>query len=189
MHFAGKLTPDEFWATVDQTEAEVRRGFGLRPAYTVSGWAGRTMLAEWAFGERGIRSVVCVADDWKGADPTGADAVPRVEVLVDDVEPRQLVAHRQGLERLAAGDGPPWPVEPPEAPDAVIDLPVDGVAEPFELWIGDARAWAAGRIGTAGVLVVAVGYPMVDVSLERLRDIDPLLAERRRWIRAVRGEE
>ena len=57
MHFAGELTPEQFWAVVDDVDEQIRRTFAERPVYAVRGWPGRTILSEWALGDGGIRSL------------------------------------------------------------------------------------------------------------------------------------
>lgn len=189
MHYAGKVGAEEFWALIDDSEAEIRRGLHERPAYTVSGWRGSAMVSEWSYGSSGIRSVICLPEGWAGIETTGQAISPRIEVLVDDVEPRAFVARRQAFEAFAAGGEPALPAIETEPPVSVIELAVDGVAEPFEVWADGEQALAAGRIAAVTVLVVAVGWPVTDVALERIHDIQPFLDPRRRWIRTVRGEE
>jgi hypothetical protein len=188
MHFAGELTPDEFWAVMDHGDDEVRRTFAERPAFEVRGWPGRAMVSEWSFGS-GIRSVTFLPAEWDGANLADRDIRPRVDVLVDVTEPRRMVAERMAFEELdRTGQPPRLPTADPPTPDAVIDVSVDGVAEPFELWSSGERARAAGRVAGVTVVIEASGHPIEEVSLVRLHDIEELLAERRRWIRDLRGE-
>lgn len=189
MHVTGQLTPDEFWAHADEVDDQVRRTFPERPAYAVQGWPGRALLSEWSLGS-GIRSLMFLPTGWDGASSVD-DVRPRVDVLVDATEPRQVVAHRFASEEFARTGKPEALARRDEMrhPDAIIDLWVDGVAEPFELWSVDARSCAAGRVGAVTVLIETTRHPVTDVALERVRDIEPLIAERRRWIRDVRGGE
>ena len=186
MQFAGQLTPEEFWAEMDAADDEVRRTFTERPVYGVRAWPGRVMLSEWAF-HRGIRSLAFLPAEWEGVIGDDGSARPRVEVLVDDLEPRRMIADRIALEVRADGREPQWPWLEAPTPDAVIDLDVDGIDEPFELWVNGDSSRAAGRIGGVTVMIEALEHPISDVALERVRDIDVLLAERRQWIRDLRG--
>ena len=189
MHFAGQLTPDEFWARMGGADDEVRRTFGERPIYAVHGWPGRGVLSEWSFGSygSGIRSLAFLPPDWNGVDLFDAGAGPRVDVLVDVTEPRRMVAERMAFEVFERGGDLQWPADEPSTPDAIIDVVVDGVAEPFELWSTVDRSWASGRVGGVTVLVETAAHPMADVALERVRDIEPFISERRRWITEQRG--
>jgi hypothetical protein len=188
MHVAGFLTPDEFWARMDTADDEIRRSFPERPVYAVRGWPGRAILSEWSFGSSGIRSISFLPAGWDGPDYSAASAQPRVDVLVDVTEPRRMVSERIAFDDIALGSEPPWPLRDAPMPERIIELEVDGVREPFEVWSGEERVRAAGLVGGVSVVVESVGHPITDVALERVVDIEPLIAERRRWIRAQRGE-
>jgi hypothetical protein len=187
MHIAGFLTPDEFWARMDAADDEVRRGFAERPVYAVSGWPGRAMLAEWSFG-RGIRSLAFLPAGWNGPDYSATKAQPRIDVLVDVTEPRRMVAVRIAHDVFVSGAEPPLPLPDAPSPDAIIELDVEGVRRAFEVWSGGERSRAAGRVSGVTVVIETIGHPIADVALERVVDLEPLIAERRRWIRAQRGE-
>jgi len=188
MHFAGELTPDEFWAVMDHGDEEVRRTFAERPAFEIRGWPGRAMVSEWSFGG-GARSITFLPGDWNDETFPSLDVLPRVDVLVDATEPRRMVAERMAFEAFErTGQRPRLPVPDAPTPDAVIEVSVDGVAEPFELWSTGHRARAAGRVAGVTVVIEATGHAIEEVSLVRVRDIEGLLAERRRWIRELRGE-
>ncbi|WP_448003230.1 hypothetical protein [Agromyces bauzanensis] len=187
MQFAGQLTPEEFWATVDAGDDEVRRTFAERPVYGVVGWSGPAMLSEWSFGD-GIRSLAFRPADGIPSVDLAVDRGPGVDVLVDVAEPRRLVALRLARDAMAGAGVPPWPMPDAPPPDLIVDLVVDGIAEPFELWERDSRARAAGRVGSVTVVVEAVDLPIGNLALERVTDIEPLIAERRRWLRELRGE-
>ncbi|MDQ0894914.1 hypothetical protein [Agromyces ramosus] len=191
MHVTGFLTPDEFWAVVDRGDDEVRRSFAERPVYAVRGWPGRAMISEWSFGGgSGIRSIAFLPAGWNGADYSADEAKPRVDVLVDLTEPRQMVAERIAQGILARSGTPPTlPMPDAPAPDAIIELEVDGIGEPFEMWSDDAGERAAGRIGGVTVVLETVDHPIADIALERVTDLERFIAERRRWIRAQRGED
>ncbi|WP_395244211.1 hypothetical protein ACGGZK_19115 [Agromyces sp. MMS24-K17] len=190
MHIVGRLTPEEFWAQVDAGDDEVRRTFGERAVFGVRNWPGRAMVGEWAFGE-GVRAILFVPYAWDGVDYSDPDLAPRVDVLVDTVAPRELVARRMELDAFLAGDTAPRRLLEAPAPDAIVDVLVDGVAEPFELWAreGVDRSRVAGRLAGATVVIESTGHPLESLELERIRDVEGLLAERRRWLRALRGGE
>ena len=187
MQSAGFVSPDEFWARVDASDDEVRRTFAERPIYGVVGWRGRAILSEWSFGS-GIRSIAFLPAGWNDDDYTVASAQPRVDVLGDLIDPRRLIAQRVAFDFLPREGEPPWPLPNAPTPDAIVEIAVDGVGEPFEVWSSTEGARAAGRVGGVTVVVETVGHPIADVALERVRNIETLLAERRRWIRAQRGE-
>ena len=188
MHFAGELTPDEFWAVMDHGDDEIRRSFAERPVFEIRGWPGRAMVSEWSFGG-GVRSITFLPADWAAANPSDPDIRPRLDVLVDIGEPRRMVAERMAFEILdRTGRPPQLPVDDAPTPDEIIDVDVEGVAEPFELWSSGDRARAAGRVAGVTVMIEAAGHPIEEVSLVRVRDVEGLLAERRRWIRELRGE-
>ena len=188
MHYAGELTPEQFWAVVDDVDDQIRRTFAERPVFTVRGWRGRTILSEWASGDGGgIRSLAFLPADWDGANFDDPDIRPRVGVLTDVEEPRRMLAGRLAIEEFVLTHEPPGLFDESPTPDAVVELMVDGAAEPFELWSGGDVVRAAGRVGGVSVVIEAVGHPIEEVELERLHDIDDVLAERRRWIRSQRG--
>lgn len=190
MHIVGRLTPEEFWAQVDAGDDEVRRTFAERPVYAVRDWPGRALLGEWAFGD-GLRAVVFVPAGWEGVDYSDPSLTPRVDVLVDTVAPRTLVARRMELDEFVAGDPAPRRLLEAPAPDAIVDVLIDGVAEPFERWAGDEvrRERVAGRLAGVTVVVESAGHPLDSLELVRVTDVEGLLSERRRWIRALRGGE
>ena len=187
MHYAGELTPEQFWAVVDEVDEQIRRTFAERPVYAVRGWRGRTILLEWSYGAgTGIRALVFLSAEGDGVN-SDDDATPRVSVLTDIAEPRRVVAERVAMEAFTSTHEPPLPDDGAPTPDSVVELMVDGAAEPFELWSGGAVVRAAGRVGGVSVVIEAVGHPIDEIELERLPRIDDVLAERRRWIRAQRG--
>lgn len=188
MHYTGELTPEQFWAVVDDVDDQIRGAFAERPVYTVRGWSGRTILSEWAFGDGGgVRSLAFLPAGWDGANFDDPDVSPRVVVLTDVEDPRRIVAGRIAMEEFARTHEPPMLFDDAPTPDAVIELIVDGAAEPFELWSGGDVVRAAGRVGGVSLVIEAVGHPVDEVELERLHDIDDVLDERRRWIRSQRG--
>ena len=188
MHYAGELTPDQFWAVVDDGDDRIRRTFAERPVWAVRGWRGRTILSEWTYGSGGgIRALVFLPAEWDGANFDDPDVSPRVVVLTDVEEPRRIVAGRFAMEEFARTHEPPVMFDEAPTPDAVIELIVDGTAEPFELWAGGDAVRVAGSVGGVGVVIEASGHPIEEVELARLHEIEDVLAERRRWIRSQRG--
>jgi hypothetical protein len=188
MHVVGHLTPEEFWSQVDAGDEEVRRNFLERPVFAVRGWPGRAILSEWSFGT-GIRSIAFLPAGWNGPDYSAATAQPRIDVLIDVLEPRRMIAERIGHEIFARRGEPPS-LHKPDAPtpDSIIDLDVDGIDEAFEVWSSGEPSRAAGRVGGVTVIVESIGRPIGDIALERVIDIEPYIEERRSWIRSQRGE-
>ncbi|WP_307028475.1 hypothetical protein [Arthrobacter globiformis] len=118
------------------------------------------------------------------------DTGPTIQVTT--TSPRLTIAHRRPIL-----DGAPLSGEDlsrrlrvltSERSEAV-SVPVDGAEEPFDVWRGSDRWWAAGHHDGNGLMLEGTtGLDVEALSLRRVADIEPYLRGRRAQIRAARGE-
>ncbi|MBT2550522.1 hypothetical protein [Arthrobacter sp. ISL-65] len=184
MRVTGWLSPDEFWGEYERMEELVRESFGELPCYGLDKWSGPIAIGEWDLGSRPPAAVGVVF----GSGDTG----PTIQVTTTSQDPRLSIAHR----RLIL-DGPPLSGEDlsrrlrvlTSSRSEAVSVPVDGAEEPFDVWRGTDRWWAAGQHDGNGLMLEGTtGLDVRALSLRRVSDIEPYLQGRRAQIRAVRGE-
>jgi hypothetical protein len=73
-------------------------------------------------------------------------------------------------------------------PTTGVEFAVNGRLEPFDRWDDDAVWYAAARHRGYGVVIEARDMAPDQISLVRVEDIEPYLAGRRAYVRALRGE-
>jgi len=182
MHFAGKLSPAQFWAHVAQMEDTIRAGFGAFPVYALAAWSGPRMLAEW-----GSENDVLTTAGLLFGDPDSSYA--HVQTTRTDPFEVALTA------RFAAG-GPPTSGEDvrnrrhalSEAPTTTRTIRVDDVPVEFTCWDTTGTWYAAAAHGPLGLVLDSKHLDPATFALTRLDDIEPYLAGRRAHLRLRRGE-
>lgn len=184
MRFAGQLTPEQFWARMSAMEDELRAQAHQLPWYGLAQWQGPRMVAEWGSADGELTSI--------GLSYGELDSGPRVQVMVDNRPPGDLVIERRmsavghELDRpavLAALDAAGSPAT------GTVTISVDGNPEVFDHWV-DGSTWYAARQHHEHALVIeARDVSPDDVALVRVDDIEPYLAGRRAELRRLRGED
>jgi hypothetical protein len=207
MQFGRQLTPEEFWAHVDETDARLRSTFTPIGAFGLARWRGFSMVTEWDYGghnrvlsfARTMPATIppepapeFTADDDLDRPPASPIADPfDVHVHWRVGESRAVVERLRQRESALQSRNNAWyrPVSPVEQlPDRIVDLKVDGRREPFEVWVRGAVWWAATTLGGRTLAVAARDVPFQDVAFVRVGDVEPYLEGRRAWLRRLRGE-
>jgi hypothetical protein len=176
MQSMGKLTPEEFWARYEETDAAVRDSFPSGPLFGLRDWSGPATLGEW----------MLASADRRGVDYAFADGRPAVRVHTDpgplhDLPPRlQLVFPAEGDQLRSS--------EIVRPADQIVDMDVDGVPVVFRLWQELAGWWALGELGAHVIVVESVAPEPAQLRVARVLDIEPLLSTRREHVRRLRGE-
>ncbi|WP_120522479.1 hypothetical protein [Arthrobacter celericrescens] len=190
MEFTGFLPPDEFWATYENHEQQIRGSFGGLPLFRLANRPGAAMMGFWQFdGSEG--SVAYEAVFPENSEGSGS----QLEVITTTRNPLELAE----LRWITASGAPRSREELLERQDAfasqpytAISVAIDGLARTFRLW-RSADSWlAAADHGGFGIAMVAQGpgRPTPEsLALETVADIEPLLAARRAWLRKARGED
>ena len=182
MQYAGQLSPEDRRARLDDGDARVRETLPHHAVFGLARWDGPGMVHDWSFS--GSRRVLVYARTVLPAPSlTGALFDVQVHSLDGDVRQRVSELRMRWLARDSAQSGWERPVPAPDPlPDRLSMIPVGDHDEVSELWIAGPHWWAATTVGDRVVVVEAHGVTTEDVSLRRIRDVDPLLAERRRWL-------
>jgi len=183
MRIVGHLTPDEFWRRVESSEEQVRAGTSSIPIYGVSGWGGPIMIGDWEWEDKDLILA--------GLAHGTPDADSCVGVVTTVHDPRRQTA--RSMERAIGLT--PIDVDYERRHRAIQDatgsgvqIRVDGRATTFTIWGGRERWWAAGTVDGLGVVLEARRYPLEQVELARVDDVEPYLAGWREYIRLCRGE-
>ena len=187
MERAERLSPDEFWERIDESERSVRDSAAAWPSYAVVDWAGPAMVGEWAFGS-GPHAIVhgnplATRRDVDDVVLAGLEE-PHIVVRTGDDDARGTVhrlrraASRPGDERDA--DGAP--------PDEIAEVVVGSTPVLFEVWHERDGWWAGGAYHDDVIVIEARGVEPETVRLCRVLDIEPFLRQRREWIARLRGE-
>ena len=183
MRIVGHLTPDEFWRRVESGEEQVRAGASSIPTYGLSGWGGPIMIGDWEWENKELILA--------GLAHGTPDADSCVEVVTTVHDPR-----RQAVRSMERAIGlTPIDADYERRHRAIQDVTggevqirVDGRATTFTTWGGRERWWAAGTVDGLGVVLETRRYPLEQVDLVRIDDVEPYLAGRREYIRLCRGE-
>jgi hypothetical protein len=182
MDETGVLTPEEFWARLDETARVVRDGLPFTPVFGVNEWTSGVSIGEWSLGE-GTHSL-------QHGDPAGTG--PSVLVQTGPEDPRVSVI----LLRVAATGGFEDEDELRSGfraydtpPDDIVEIDVGGTPVLFEAWSDGDTAWAAGRFGMHNIAIESHHVPLESISLHRVLDIEPYIAGHRSLIREARGED
>ncbi|BDZ47434.1 hypothetical protein [Naasia aerilata] len=167
------LSSDEFWARYAQFEDRMRGSFDAAPVLQIAGWPGERLLGEWDY-EGAARAVVHRRGDRE------------ITVRTSDGEPEWAV-RQQWLHTMLSGSGGSrdlsrFALQPP-VPAAIR---VDDREAHAQLW-QSAQHWHL-SLRHDGYTVLASGdeeFPAL-LALERITDLEPLLAARRREVEAKR---
>lgn len=184
MHFAGRLTPEQFWARMSALEDQIRAQAHLLPLYGLAEWPGPRMVGDWGSVNGELTTV--------GLSHGEPDNGPRVQVMVDTRDPSDPVIERRmsavdhGLDRatvMAALDQAGSPAT------GTVTITVDGNPEVFDHWVDGPTWYAARRHHEHALVIEARDVSPADVALVRVDDIEPYLAGRRALLRRRRGED
>lgn len=184
MRTAGRLTAEEFWAHMAQLDDQMRASAQVMPLYGVADWTELIMTGEWSWEDGRLATVGLVH-----GDPLGRG--PYIHVRTTTRDPAVVVSNHRAAahdhlrdrddflelrQRLAA------------TPTTGVEIAVDGWLEHFNRWDDDAIWYATARHGGYGVVIEARDLTPNLINLVRVEDIEPYLAGRRAYVRALRGE-
>ena len=179
MDVTGFLPPDQFWAHIDELSRALRAMMPETPVFGVDEWSAELCIGEWATGE-GHHSLV-------HGNPGGEG--PNVLVQTGHDDSRMAVMLLRAM--ASSGPGPGQPIFSPstvdDAPDRIVEIPVDRTPVLFEAWVDADTTWAAGRFGETGIVIQSRRYPIEKLVLHTVHDIAPYLAGWRAMIRESRG--
>jgi hypothetical protein len=173
------LDADQFWATEDSIEQEMRRTFPQRPCFGLESWQGPHSIAEWALGQGSARGLQFQA------------ANSHVIISTTDGDPQELV-FRMRRNRL------PFPTSRNEdlanqtlsttAPTGKAIITVDAQPAQFDTWQSGTQEWAAARADGFGIAIETSKLPISGLRLTRVVDIEPFIRGRRAELHRARGE-
>jgi hypothetical protein len=165
VNVAGWLSPEQFWARLDELDEQMRTVAHLLPLYGVADWTGPVMTGDWEW-HNGRLELAELAH----GDPLGEGLCIAVATSTDAPAPGGLPGH----EHIDAAAG-------------TVEISVGGQLVEFTCW-RDAHAWSAiGRLVDHHLRIQARGITAGQVALIRITDIEPYLAGRRSYLRAARG--
>ena len=175
MRYDGGLTPEELDEQIVRSLDGVRESAGSMPVFGVVGWTGALSLGEWIY-EGGPHSLLHGDPDTHGAS---------VQVQTTSEPARSAVFQ---LRRDFDG---PWEGDQYSArfdaydvpPDRLVEVLVGSTPVQFEVWSAGDVSWAAGTLGRFGLAVEARSYPVDDLALEAVDDLEPYIAGRLAWLR------
>ncbi|MEY9864068.1 hypothetical protein ABH935_009722 [Catenulispora sp. GAS73] len=187
MKITGKLSPQEFWARMDEGDARVRAESGALPLFGVADWTGPRMTGDWGWVNDRLTSAGLAHGDRQGTgafihvktttdDPTEAALGHRMGAHLPLTDPEQFPTLRN---RLRTDPGTPTTV-------TIDDEPHD-----FHQWSAPDGTWlAAGHHGeTALIIEASAAVDITQLRLIRVTDIEPYIAGRRAHLRRLRGED
>lgn len=169
MQVGRTLSPDEFWAQYAATEERMRSSFGLAPILQLTEWSGARLLGEWEYEGPG-RALVHREGDREITVRTGAG------------DPERAVREQWLRTMLAGSGGAPDLARFALQPPILVHVAIDGADAEAQLWRGEQHWFAAFAHQESTVVVDGTGEPPAVLSLERVIDLEPLLAARRREI-------
>jgi hypothetical protein len=186
MRQTGRLSPQEFWARIDQGDARVRASLGVLPLFGVDRWTGPRMTGDWEWENDRLVKVGLVHGD---RDRDG----PFVHVQAVSGNPAEVaVGLRMRESSHPIGAEEFWTSRDRLAADPGTQIVVDVDGEPceFRYWTGDAGWVAAAQHGDTGLLIEAsAATDVAQVRLVRVTDIEPYIAGRHARLRRLRGED
>ena len=184
MQYAGRLSPEAFWAHYEHMEERIRATATVLPTYAPSGWMGLRMIGDWEWENDRLVTVGLAHGAPNGAGPTlhvhttvrdpVADVVSLPMAAAGPPQDKDDVLRRHGEFHAAAG-------EP-------ATITVDAAPVSFTVWGEVDQWWAAGHHDGLGLMLEGQRIPVGDIELVRVHDLKPYLAGRRAYLRARRGE-
>jgi hypothetical protein len=184
MRKAGTLTPEEFWARMGQLDDQMRASADVMALYGVTDWTELIMTGDWLWENDRLTTVGLIHGDRLGGGPyvhvratihDPAAVVTNLRMSAH-LHPRDRDQFLELWQRLAA------------TPTTGVEIAVDGRLEPFNRCDDGAVWYAAARHRGYGVVIEARDVTPDQISLVRVKDIEPYLAGRRAYVRALRGE-
>lgn len=169
----------------------MRESAGTVPLFGLTGWTGLRMAGQWSF-----------TDDWRAEtaglrhgdpnDPAAPNLVVATTRLPTERVVKQLQQEHTRSVHPPGGDAGPaeWRRSPGPDPVGENEFTVDGAPRIFQVWQESEDRWqAACRLDEEYTLVLdAYRFAPADVTLTRVRDLEPCLIDRRNWIRTYYGQ-
>jgi len=160
-----RLSPEQFWARLDEFDEQMRAAAHLLPLYGVADWTGPVMTGDWEWHNDRLELA-----ELAHGDPLGEGLCIAVATSTDARAPAGLPGH-----------------EHIDAAASTVGISVGGQPVELTCW-RDAHAWSAtGRLADHHLRIQARGITPEQVTLIRITDIEPYLAGRRSYLRAARG--
>lgn len=185
VYFAGRLTPEEFWQRITDSERQIRESAAILPLYgTADRLPQPAMLGNWEW-QNGHLMKAGVSY----GDPLGEGPLLHVQSTT------RPTAEEVALARMASF-GPSQDREndvnrwrsAQDRTSETLDMSIDGSTVRFDLWRDGDQWWAAGEHAGHGVMIEARRLPPQPLALIRIDDLEPYLTGRRSYLRARRGE-
>lgn len=181
MHYDGRLTPEELDEQIVKSLDRVRDSAHDMPVFGVVGWTGDVSLGEWIY-DGGPHSL-------QHGDPDAHTTSVQVQTTAAASEARLA------LFQLRLNFDGPWEGDDFSArfdaydvpPDEIVEVLLDATPVLFEVWTVGTVSWAAGAFGDFGIAIEARSYPMGDLALGRVTDLEPYIAGRLEWLRRFRA--
>ncbi|MGC9667411.1 hypothetical protein ACNTMW_12750 [Planosporangium sp. 12N6] len=184
MRKAGQLTPEQFWARMAQIDDQIRASAHVMPLYGAADLTESIMTGDWHWQNDRLTTAGLIHGEQSGSGP-----YVHVRITTDDPaavvsdlrmrshsDPRDKDPFLKLRERLAS------------TPTTGVEIAINGRLEPFNRWDDGAGWYAATRHGGYGVVIEARELTPDQINLVRVEDIEPYLAGRRAYIRALRSE-
>jgi hypothetical protein len=175
MRYNGGLTPEELDEEIVRSLDGVRESAGSMPVFGVVGWTGAVSLGEWIY-EGGPHSLLHGEPEGHGTSVQVQTTAGRARDAVFQLR-REFDGPWEGDQYTARFDAYDVP------PDRIVEVLVDATPVQFDVWsVGDVT-WAAGSLGRFGLALEARSYPVDDLALEAVTDLEPYIAGRLAWLR------
>ncbi|WP_415975976.1 hypothetical protein [Rhodococcus sp. 077-4] len=178
MDVTGHLSPDEFWRHIDRSVDRVRLGADGIRLFGLKGWKGATMIGDWEWADDRLSCAGLMHG-------TPSDDVSiQINSVVGDPfdEMARAVGRAVGFAPSESDYGNRYR----EIRDAVPIL-ADDVRTDFTSWGGHNRWWAAGEVDGVSLVIESRNFPVEDIDLIEIEDVDPYLAGWQDHLRTVRG--
>jgi hypothetical protein len=184
VQYLDRLPPEAFWGRYAEMEERIRATAAVLPSYGVAGWGGLVMIGDWQWENEQLVSIGLAhgapADESKlhvhttVRDPTADVTSLRMAAVRPAWDDKDEMLRRLREFGTVAGES--------------STIAVDAAPVEFTVWGEAGRWWAAGHHDGFGLVLEGQRIPIGRVELVRIHDLDPYLAGRRAYLRALRGE-
>jgi hypothetical protein len=165
-------------------EERIRATAAVLPSYGVAGWGGLVMIGDWQWENEQLVSIGLAhgaPDDESKLhvhttvrDPTADVTSLRIAAVRPAWDDKDEMLRRLREFGTVAGES--------------STIAVDAAPVEFTVWGEAGQWWAAGHHDGFGLVLEGQRIPIGRVELVRIHDLDPYLAGRRAYLRALRGE-
>lgn len=183
MQISGRMTPEQFWRHIDETDAQVRLAAATTRLFGLEQWDESIMIGDWGWESQRLQTAGLAygtPDD---------DVSVHIATVIGD--PRREAFREISRATGVLPSNPAYKDERrriQESRGEAVTLRIDGVGVEFEMWGGPSRWWAAGHVDGVGITIEGRNYPVEQLSLIEVHDVEPYLLGRRTFLQAARGE-